>query len=99
MNLKVEEVDLVAIAEIGINVEKLNKAQIQMLIKEREMYKMNNERMLTENDHLKDLLGVTMKSTKLLTHGESSQAKDHWEGSSVYSQGKYDALVPVIKKR
>lgn len=70
-----------------------------MLIKEREMYKMNNERMLRENDHLKDFLGVIMNSTKLLTHGESSQAKDHWEGSSAYSQGKYDVLVAVIKKR
>lgn len=35
--LKVGEVDPVAIAEIGINVAKLNKAQIQMLFKEKGM--------------------------------------------------------------
>lgn len=35
MNLKVGEADPVTTAEIGINVAKLNKAQIQMLIKER----------------------------------------------------------------
>lgn len=55
--------------------------------------------MLRENDCLKDFLGVTMNSTKLLSHGESSQAKYHWEGSSAYSQRKSDALVAVMKKR
>lgn len=85
MTLKVEEVDPMATTEIGINVAKLNKAQIQMLIKEKEMYKMNNEIILRENDRLKDMMGITLGSTRLLTHGESSQKKDQWEGSNTYS--------------
>lgn len=77
MTLKVGEVDLVVTADIGINVAKPNKAQIQMLIKEKEMYKMSNERIMRENDHLKDMLGVTTGPPKLITHGETSQVKDH----------------------
>lgn len=42
MTLKLGEVDPMVTADIGINVTKLNKAQIQKLIKERAMYNMNN---------------------------------------------------------
>lgn len=84
MTLKVGEVDPMAKTEIGINVAKLNKAHIQMLIKEKDMYKMNNERILKENDFLKDMIKNTSRgSTKLLTQGESSQLKDKGEGSYV----------------
>lgn len=55
-----------------------------MLIKEKEMYKMNNERILKENDYLKDMVkNILKESTKLLTQGESSQSKDKGEGSYV----------------
>lgn len=72
MTLKVGEADPIATADIGVNIVKLNKAQIQLLIEEREMYKENNEKLLRENDRLKDLVGVSMGTTKMITQGESS---------------------------
>lgn len=51
-----------------------------MLIKEWDMYKLNSERMLKENDFLRDLLKDTFKeSTKILTQVEGSQLKDKCE--------------------
>lgn len=73
MTLKVGETNPVVTVDIGINVAKLNKAQIQMLIKEHDMYKLNNERMLKENDFLRDTVKDTFKeSTKMLTQREGS---------------------------
>jgi len=73
MTLKVGETDPLITADIGINFAKLNKAQAQMLIKERDAYKLSYERLTKENDYLKDVVKSTFGgSVKRLTQGESS---------------------------
>lgn len=67
------------------------------------MYKMNNEKMLNENDFLKDIVKGTLKgSTRLLTQGEGSTSKDKSEELDVHAQvskERFDVLSIVFQKR
>lgn len=55
---------------------------------------MSNEKILKENDFLKDIV----KGTRLLTQGESSQTKEN-EKSDIYAQAKFDTLSAIFKKK
>lgn len=51
MKLKVGEIDPMVIAEIGIDLSKLNKAQMKMEITEKEKYKALYEELLKRGGH------------------------------------------------
>lgn len=72
MTMKVGETNPIVIVDLGVNVAKLNKAQIQLLLKEKEFGRLENIILSKEIDHLKELL-KKKEPQKLLTQGEISK--------------------------
>lgn len=71
MTQKVGETNPIVTVDLGFNVAKLNKAQIQLLLKDK-FGRIENIRLSKESDHLKELL-KQKEPHKLLTQGERSQ--------------------------